>query len=331
MAQHLIIFGCLSYALGLLAFFSLRNFETPAQPFVTLVNAFLPFAFAPLGLALPLALLTRSRLAIGSALSVAVIFAGVYGDYVLPFKNSQNPAGRLGLQVMNFNLGPGQAQPEQLVAVIRRANADVVAVEELTPAIAAHLQTDLSEQYPYMLLDPQSESVGVLSRYPIFNAQWRSPTQGGRSYLHAQLAWHAQLIHLVIVHPFPPEIVWYGQSRIPIGLRETEASQTIAEVAQWVKTLDGPKMVVGDFNMSDQTPAYAQLRAVLHDAYREAGWGLGFTFPNNLHVDGQPVPGPFVRIDYIFHSADLLAQEAYVDCGGSSDHCYLVARLGWGQ
>jgi len=87
------------------------------------------------------------------------------------------------------------------------------------------------------------------------------------------------------------------------------------------------QIIAGDFNMSDQTATYATLSAVTIDAYREAGFGFGFTFPNNLRLGQAPIPGPFVRLDYIFHSPELSAQQAYVGCSGSSDHCYLVARF----
>jgi endonuclease/exonuclease/phosphatase family metal-dependent hydrolase len=101
----------------------------------------------------------------------------------------------------------------------------------------------------------------------------------------------------------------------------------MADVARRVREEDGPVLLLGDLNMTDQSPAYRFLAAELQDAHRQAGWGFGFTYPYRLRLGGLPVPGPVVRIDYILFSEHYCATWTRVACGGGSDHCYLVAEL----
>lgn len=70
----------------------------------------------------------------------------------------------------------------------------------------------------------------------------------------------------------------------------------------------GPLMIVGDFNMTDQSADYGQITARYADTYREIGWGMGFTFPDFSTLSAIPgsVSGlgfirPLARIDYVFH------------------------------
>jgi endonuclease/exonuclease/phosphatase (EEP) superfamily protein YafD len=177
-----------------------------------------------------------------------------------------------------------------------------------------------------MLLGPRKETTGLLSRHPVLQSEWSQPNGGGRSFLHALLDWHGHPVHFFAVHSPPPGIRWFADS-IPIGLVNDQLEGTIMSVVEKVDSTDGSKIVAGDLNTSDQTLAYARLTQVLSDSYREAGQGFGFTFPNNLSLNRMHIPGPFVRLDYIFHSGDWMTLQASVNCEQSSDHCYLVAQL----
>ena len=94
-----------------------------------------------------------------------------------------------------------------------------------------------------------------------------------------------------------------------------------------MSALTGPRLLLGDFNISEYTYAYVKLSDNYSDVHRETGRGFGFTFPKGIHINNLPVPGPFVRLDYIFHSAELEAQQSRVKCDTGSDHCYVVAEL----
>ncbi|MGB8647671.1 MAG: endonuclease/exonuclease/phosphatase family protein [Anaerolineae bacterium] len=270
-------------------------------PLLTLITTFLPFLFFPLAFLLPLALLARSRLAALSNLVLLIVGLALYAPLYLPRPAAaDNSAARL--RVMTFNLGPGQAAPQEVTAAIANENADIVAVQELTPATAESFKQQLA-RYPSMILLPENGSVGFITRYPILRSEWFRPSGSGRPGLDLILDVAGTPVHFIAIHPDPPDIAWLGDTELPIGVDDSEQAREIANVAATAARLKGPVIVAGDFNSGDSSRGYQAMASVLRDSYREAGRGLGLTFPHGLMVDRIPIPGPFVRLDYIFHSA----------------------------
>jgi endonuclease/exonuclease/phosphatase (EEP) superfamily protein YafD len=312
---------------GLFAFFFLRALNPELPAILALVNVFAPFLFAPLLLSLLLALFWRSKLVLLGTLAGLALFAVLYLPLFLPRLHAAPEPANGRVRVMTFNLGPGQSQPEQVSAAIANENADIVAVQELVPETAALLRARLQKRYPYTVLNLNTSNTGVLSRYPITKGEWFRAAGMGRYDLHLALAANGTVLHLLAIHGSTPDIAWSRKTHLPVGLDDKDSQRQAADIADRAKGLGGRVLVAGDFNMSDQSPGYAYLADVLHDTYREAGWGLGFTFPNGLKVVGVTLPWPVVRLDYIFHSADLYPEQIEVKCEGGSDHCYLVAQF----
>ena len=89
-----------------------------------------------------------------------------------------------------------------------------------------------------------------------------------------------------------------------------------------VDQIEGPLVVLGDFNLTDQQSLYPALTRRLRDAHRDSGWGLGFTFTRFPSI-GLPM----WRIDYVFHSTHLVAVRTTVGNYGGSDHRPVIADL----
>jgi endonuclease/exonuclease/phosphatase family metal-dependent hydrolase len=62
-----------------------------------------------------------------------------------------------------------------------------------------------------------------------------------------------------------------------------------------------PVVAMGDWNHPDHGPLYREITGGLRDAHREAGWGYGWTFPDDMSsvLAGG---GPWLRLDYILTS-----------------------------
>jgi endonuclease/exonuclease/phosphatase (EEP) superfamily protein YafD len=92
---------------------------------------------------------------------------------------------------------------------------------------------------------------------------------------------------------------------------------------------------VGDFNFTPRHPLYRHLRLLgLRDAFGVAGQGRGPTLP--VHIGPASwvserlhwVPlRPVVRIDFIWYTAPMVAQAAWVGPDGGSDHLPVLARV----
>jgi vancomycin resistance protein VanJ len=318
---------CWLYAASLVGFIIVRASLPDLPPFLALVNSFTPFLFAPVPVVLLVALWLRSRRALTAGMIVLILFIGLYGDLFLPrFGRSACEPGR-ELRVMTFNLGLHLGAPEELMALIDQQGADIVVVQEMTSDMAQRFDQELGSIYPYRVLNPSMETTGLLSRYLVLEEEWIEPIEGGRPYLRAVVEWDNEDVTVFVVHPLPPGLEWYRDMAIPIGLHDAGPQRQVEEVTRRAIAEEGPVLIVGDFNMSDQTRGYANIAEEFRDAYREAGRGFGFTFPKGLRVGDMRVPGPFTRVDYIFHSQSFCARRAQVGCGGGSDHCYVAAGL----
>jgi endonuclease/exonuclease/phosphatase (EEP) superfamily protein YafD len=328
--SRLAIAFCLTHATGVLVFFALRTF-LPRWPWpLALLNNFLPFLFAPLLLTLPFAWLTRSKKALIAALIPLSLFAAIYGPFFLPrLRPAAAPATEV-LTVMSFNIYYNHRHPEQAIAAIEAEDADVVALQELTPLTAELLRQRLGGRYPYMILKPDVSSTGLLSRYPILYSEWFQPGDVGRQTILAVLDVNGRPVHVFAVHP-PPPVLAHRQGRwlpvVPDGFSDEGSGRQVADIARRAAAIEGTVLVAGDFNMIDQTTAYSRMTSLLKDAFREAGWGFGFTFPHGERIGRLTLPGPLVRLDHLFHSDDLYAESARVRCAGGSNHCYLIVRL----
>lgn len=323
----LILLLCLVYFGGLLVLFCARVLEPRWPPWLALLMTFTPFLFSPLVIILPLALWARSKTVMAAALVAAGVLLLLYGSEFLTRPAPVSPATNDTLTVMTFNLGPGQAAPEQNLSAIEEEGADIVTVQELVPATVRLLRERLPQRYPYSILDLRAGTTGLLTRYPIVKSEWFQPAERERPVLHSTLDANGKPIHILAIHPLPPKITWRKTYPLPTGLDDAEQELVVSDILRRVALLQGPVLIMGDFNMTDQSQVYELVSTALIDSYREAGWGFGFTFPNNLKMRGLPVPGPLIRIDYVFHSSNLSAQLAQVSCKGGSDHCYLVVKL----
>ena len=139
-----------------------------------------------------------------------------------------------------------------------------------------------------------------------------------------------EVIGLFNVHLQAPQLParWHRGSLVLVApqyetsIQDDELERLLGEL----DLLQGPVVVAGDLNMTDQSPGYKELTRRLGDAHREVGWGLGLTFPDR-EARRITSPFPLMRIDYILHSRDITAHRAYVGDRGGPTHRYVVAEL----
>ena len=316
------------YGLGVTVLLLLKFVAGSAWSPVEAFSSFLPVVLLPALILGPLCL-WRRRWRLAASLVMAIVTFGVgYGGSFVPRDNASPSAA--ALRFMTFNLHAETTQLEPMLALIRESKVDLVALQELSPEMARAIEASLATEYPYRALHPNSENPiwgqGVLSRYPIqADEYWRIVLGHQRVVLDLR----GVPLTLYNTHPVHPFRLREGELFNSEGHR-----QEVNVVLSRVEHDHGAIIIAGDFNMSDQSSAYLRIRQRFNDAYRESGWGLGFTFPDFSHANAMTVDAPLLaifirpmaRIDYVFHSADLVARSARVlaDSGGSDHRPVLV-------
>lgn len=262
-----------------------------------------------------------------------LIFLATYGTRFLP---SQRPAIHdvKSITVMTYNLHDEAVLVDQLVSVIRAAKADIVACQEVSPAAATCLATELAAAYPYQALhaeDGPHTGQGILSRYPIsMENYWRNealPISMGHQYAQITLP-DKTILSVYNTHPVTPGMVgsFYDDS-----VRGKEIDIVLDKARQE----NGPVIILGDFNMADQSDNYRRITTSYVDTFRETSRGLGLTFPDLGQPQARmtrwqrfPLPR-LLRLDYVFHSPKSIQginAQVWPDAGGS-DHRPLLVRL----
>ncbi|MEX2144623.1 MAG: endonuclease/exonuclease/phosphatase family protein [Anaerolineales bacterium] len=303
--------------------------------YLGLANALAVFFFVPLPLALFSAWKAGDRRLLAAGLLAASLFAWLWGPLFLP-SPSPNLAGPR-LRVMTINVLGKAGYPEAVLASIQATDPDVVFVQEFTPELVSPLSKGLRESLPYQVLEARvgSNGLAVFSRFPIERLAVLVPGRWKGAPQVLRMDWEGRLVTLVNIHAVSTGSPWPGLVRYTT--RERLAA--LSALADFVAEQDGPVIVAGDANTTRLNKPYKLLDAVLDDAWWEAGWGLGHTFPGRVEPDDWftrvsfiVIPHWLVRIDHIFYSAPFQARNAALaDFYGGSDHRGLVTELVWKQ
>ena len=289
---------------------------------IELANSLMPLPLLPMFVGGPLLLGLRRWKWSLIYLPALIFFTAQYSPLLLP--NPAAPITAPRLRVLTYNLGSVVADAGHTAAVIRSADAHIVALQELLSPVAERLVADLADLYPYHALHPSdyyARGVGLLSKYPITDDVYLNQIALGGQQTRLALAADTT-ITVLNVHPVAPA------ARL-LGIDSARRSQEISYALDLAAQVTDPLLLVGDFNITDQTEDYGRIAARYADAFRASGTGFGASFPNFTRFAHQLrfLP-PIIRIDYVFYDAHWQAVDAYplADHGGS-DHYPMLAEL----
>lgn len=278
---------------------------------------------AALGLELVAIVLSRSKLAVAGATAILVAMAIVLGDEWISIPARNGPAS---LTVMSWNVEFGSEAVDQLPDVLLSTDADIVALQELTPEAATAIEADpaVVARYPHRVLRPDSGvlGLGLLSRHPMRErAVSKSPPA-----LSATVTLDDQRsLQVLNAHPLPGRILTFAS--VPVGFDGSSRDVALGSVRRQANELaagGGPVIWLGDFNVAPTESAYDELLGGWRDAHVEAGLGPGWTWrPSTI----QTLGAGFLRIDYVLVTPGMNAVSSRQDCSRSGDHCILTVGL----
>jgi vancomycin resistance protein VanJ len=284
---------------------------------LALLNTVAEYLFLPLPVLLFLSLWLRHRSLLLLSLPI-LAFILLFGELFWPSMNkpANLQAGSL-ITTMSFNVLQRNKNYEAIVSSIQTVSPDLIGFQELTRSNAQALAQRLEKDYPYGTLQnlEQDRSAGLLSRFPLETAEWFSLPPRDIA-LHTTIKIEGRRVHVFVVHLSPNNFFTASITEL-IPLVVERYGRRAAEVT----ALREPVLLLCDCNLTDTSEAYARLSRFLHDSFREVGWGMGHTsYPPQL-------PFPVQRVDYVWHSAEFVALEAFVGPEGGSDHLPIVAKL----
>ncbi len=265
------------------------------------------------------------RLLFAFCLSLSLACASSHGTRALPTLEAAAPRGEGELRVMTFNIQSGVRGLEGVADVIRQAQPDIVALQEvdlgsrrasgLDQTAVLSKQTGLEHHAHFRTTDLHGGAYGIalLSRFPLEAlAQYPLPVPRGaepRAVVHAVLQVSGREVSVYLTHlirrPFN------GDCR----LRQS------ALIAALLAKDPRPKLLMGDLNDDPGSRPVRLLRRELTDVFAASGKGPDGTYP-------LPLPfSPTLRIDYVLASDAFVPLRSRVLRVDASDHYPIIADV----
>ncbi|MFB4274633.1 MULTISPECIES: endonuclease/exonuclease/phosphatase family protein [unclassified Nonomuraea] len=288
----------------------LSGFE-PDWPWVPLV-AYTPYAVCAAGLGLVLACALR-RWAAGTVALVSVL---AMVPAVLPRALTDGNPDAKGpeLRVLAANLMVGQADTDQLMALVTRLKPDVLTLQEFTPGSMRRLEeAGLRRALAHAVTRPVPGVGGsaVYARHPL--------KDGGLIKLGSFGQARAWLTHpdgarieIVSVHPCAPK----RTGRQPCWQGGLDALPRAGG--------DALRVLAGDFNATlDHLP----MRDLLDSGYRDAADVMGLGFRATWPQGSSWTHSPGVTIDHVLADSRMAVLGFEVAALARTDHRPVFARL----
>jgi endonuclease/exonuclease/phosphatase family metal-dependent hydrolase len=294
---------------------------------LALVQIVLPhLVIAALLMGLLLGVGFRSREAIVAVVVLAIVAGGRFGSewISLPIaKASGSPVA-----FVSWNLELGARPADEVAGPLLDHQADVIALQELTPDAAKALDNDprIVSRYPYRSLapDPGTLGVGILSTFPIVE---RSRIASPAAMVVTLDLGAGRRLRVVDVHPTHGLIGLLPGVGLPITYDARERDATTANLHTRLTTFLGdgtPLVVLGDFNTTPSEPGYVAVSAGFRDVQVEIGAGPGWTWrPSSLEWLGIGL----LRIDMVLVGPRVEPVSYAVDCAHPGDHCIVAASV----
>lgn len=308
-ARRAAVACCWAGLLGCAAALALRWVDSTAVPVVVVQSALPLFGAATVLLAVVAALLRGWR-----PLAAACALALAFGATGLPAVRSHTVPARDGdLVVLAANLEYGGADPDSLMAAVRRLRPDVVVLAEVTPAEMARLDARGLAAYRSQSGAPLPGAVGLVVRtnMPQQSIDW------GEGYPQP---WSPATAR--VTTPAGPVVVRAAHTYAPNLHDDRRWRTSLAEHARWMRDAHpGERVIVaGDLNAGWGHPAFRELARGYTDAHRAAGAGYVRTWPAD-----RAYP-PFTQLDHVLVRGLDVVDAGTADVAGT-DHRAVWARL----
>ena len=189
-------------------------------------------------------------------LAVCVMLALIWHcSWITPYLFApQKPIGVRSLKICTVNVLTQNSQHDKVLAVLKTADPDVIAVLELGTALESRFIEELSDLYPYRITQPSDGGnfgIGLWSKMPLQDETIFNLTVPLVSSISATVSWEGQVVRLFATHPIPPINARYFQARNRhlelLADRIRKQSETTGEAGT---------VVVGDLNLTPWSPWY---------------------------------------------------------------------------
>ncbi|GAA4922103.1 endonuclease/exonuclease/phosphatase family protein [Streptomyces coeruleoprunus] len=243
----------------------------------SLVETFLPWFGVFVPVVLVLALLRRSATALIAVLLPAVVWLNLFGGLV-----TDRAGGGGDLMVVSHNVNADNPDPEGTAREIAGSGADVVALEELKPAMVPVYEKALAGTYAYHSVQG---TVGLWSRHPLTDSR----------PVDIRLGW-TRAMRATVTTPQGPVAVYVAhlpsvRVKLNAGFTANQRDRSADELGEAIAREENHRVILlGDLNGTMNDRALNAVTSQMRSTQGAAGDGMGFSWPAAF---------PMARIDQI--------------------------------
>lgn len=229
---------------------------------------------------------------------------------------------------MTYNLFFKNKTPNQSVEIIKKANPDVIFVQELTPKWASELDRTIGQTYKYKMTKPLrgTHGIGIYSKFKITNQKFLNNSARKPYAQIVDLTVKDKKILLINTHLASPAAAVENKEKfIPLfannyQLRKGQVKELNSLAVKESKSYDC-QLLVGDLNTLHSEPIFKRLKFRWANSSNGLLRWKNYNFPHTNRIK------PIVTLDYVMGRGKLKFLESKVIKGGSSDHMAILTKL----
>ncbi|QNN22149.1 hypothetical protein HED60_07640 [Planctomycetales bacterium ZRK34] len=229
---------------------------------------------------------------------------------------SAPPLTAPSLTLTTANLRGTNATPDEAFKALLALDADLLLLQEYTPAMHVKFGPDLEAKYPYKITEPREGFYGqaVYAKVPLGGVTLTQPPLADDDHplIRFSILLGADRVTIYNLHL---RWQWLGAGR-----------HQFAELMNQLARETSPVILAGDFNMTNTSPQSAALvSAGFRDAADLLGQGLAATWP--IHRTAEYFAWPGFRIDHVYLSPELTTADFSLLQTPGSDHRATTVKI----
>jgi endonuclease/exonuclease/phosphatase (EEP) superfamily protein YafD len=256
-----------------------------------------------------LVLSKRKRLALLAGMALSINACEI-APYYWPRPSNHELVGARKLKILTINVNYENDRFEKILECIKKFDPDLVAIEELTPALDEELKAKLVD-YKYSCSAPKNNpwGIGLFSRVPIEHSQvvYFFPDKPN---IVDELNWEGKPLCIVATHPIPP---------MSPALADQNKKQLIA-ISEEINRKNETAVLVGDLNATSWCSAYKDAIDLGHLVDSSRGFGLQASWLRSF-------PPLCLPIDHCLTTPDMVATTRVIGQDIGSDHWPVYVEL----
>lgn len=240
------------------------------------------------------------------------VTAAVNAIFVLPwYFGEDEPAEGIQLKVLHANVLSGNTEYERLFALLAAEEPDLVMLQEISPDWLVELDV-LRADYPYSYAEARDGNFGMalFSRLPVTSITHIDSPPFGYPTIVASLDVDGDVLHVIGTHPMIPVNGHFYAAR----------NEQLAGIATLLRKQTGPRLLIGDLNLSQWDINYASLERQSGLRNARKGFGVVPTWPVFM-------PPAMIPIDHVLVSDTIGVHDIHSGPRIGSDHLPLIVTL----